>query len=110
MSRLPAKSTEPISAPSVQERNGAQNRATASVTTAMQKGDRREMAQSAAPAVKLLRFPAVRDRTGLSRTTIWRLERCGAFPRHRRISSNAVAWVEEEIVIWIRSKVDDVIT
>jgi prophage regulatory protein len=52
----------------------------------------------------MLRFPAVRDRTGLSRTTVWRLERLGAFPRHRRISANAVAWLEEEIVGWIREK------
>jgi prophage regulatory protein len=55
--------------------------------------------------VKLLRFPAVRDRTGLSRSTIWRLERQGAFPRHHRISANAVAWIEDDIADWIRSKV-----
>jgi len=40
--------------------------------------------------VKLLRFPVVRERTGLSRSTIWRLERHGDFPKHRRISANAV--------------------
>ena len=57
------------------------------------------------PPLKLLRFAAVRSRTGLSRSTIWRLERRGAFPRHRRISANAVAWVEEELNDWIRSKV-----
>ena len=56
-------------------------------------------------ALKLLRFPAVRERTGLSRSTIWRLERQGAFPRHHRISANAVAWVENDIATWIRSKV-----
>jgi prophage regulatory protein len=50
---------------------------------------------------RLLRFPAVRDRTGLSRSTIWRLERRGDFPRHVRISTNAVAWVEQEITNWI---------
>jgi prophage regulatory protein len=59
-------------------------------------------------AVRLLRFPAVRDRTGLSRSTIWRLERQGTFPKHHRISANAVAWVEEEIANWIRSKVTDI--
>ena len=57
------------------------------------------------PPLRLLRFAAVRSRTGLSRSTIWRLERRGAFPRHRRISANAVAWVDEEINDWIRSKV-----
>jgi prophage regulatory protein len=55
--------------------------------------------------LKLLRFPAVRERTGLSRSTIWRLERRGAFPRHHRISANAVAWIEDDIANWIRSKV-----
>ena len=53
---------------------------------------------------RLMRFPAVRSRTGLSRSTIWRLERAGAFPRHVRLSPNAVAWVEDEIVGWIRQK------
>lgn len=57
----------------------------------------------AAP-LRLLRFPAVRERTGLSRSTIWRLERRGQFPQHRQISPNAVAWVEEEIARWIEEK------
>jgi len=56
--------------------------------------------------LRFLRFPAVRARTGLSRTTIWRLERQGDFPRHRRISRNAVAWAEHEVADWIRSKLD----
>jgi prophage regulatory protein len=59
-------------------------------------------------SLKLLRFPAVRERTGLSRSTIWRLEREGEFPKHRRISSNAVAWVEDEVLSWIHSKIADV--
>jgi prophage regulatory protein len=54
--------------------------------------------------LRFLRFPAVRARTGLSRTTVWRLERQGDFPRHCRISTNAVAWAEHEVADWIRSK------
>ena len=61
-----------------------------------------------APPLKLLRFPAIRERTGLSRTTIWRLERDGDFPRHRKISRNAVAWVEEEVLEWIRARISAV--
>jgi prophage regulatory protein len=60
------------------------------------------------PSLKLLRFPAVRERTGLSRSTIWRLERHGDFPKHRRISANVVAWVEAEVMSWIHSKVGDI--
>ena len=28
----------------------------------------------------------------------------GAFPKHHRISSNAVAWVEQDVVDWMRDK------
>ena len=55
--------------------------------------------------LKFLRFATVRDRTGLSRSTVWRLERRGDFPKHRRISPNTVAWVEQEIEAWMMSKV-----
>ena len=58
---------------------------------------------SARGPIRVLRFRAVRDRTGLSRSTIWRLERRGTFPKHRRISLNAVGWLEEEVDQWIRS-------
>jgi prophage regulatory protein len=54
---------------------------------------------------RLLRFPAVRERTGLSRSTIWRLERRGEFPRHHRISPNVVAWSEEDVHRWIEARV-----
>jgi prophage regulatory protein len=55
--------------------------------------------------LKFIRFKAVRERTGLSRSTIWRLERVGAFPKHHQISANAVAWMEQDVVNWIQSKV-----
>lgn len=54
--------------------------------------------------LRFLRFQAVRDRTGLSRSTIWRLERRGEFPLHRRISSNAVGWLEAEVNAWMITK------
>ena len=60
----------------------------------------------AMPPLRLLRFAAVHERTGLSRSTIWRLEHRGQFPKHRAISANAVAWVEGEVAAWIQAKVD----
>ncbi len=53
---------------------------------------------------RLLRFPAVRARTGLSRSTIWRLEQRAAFPRHVRLSPNTVGWLEDDVAGWIRQK------
>lgn len=54
--------------------------------------------------LRFIRFAAVRDRTGLSRSTIWRLERRGAFPKHRRIAVNAVGWLEEEVNEWVLAR------
>ena len=59
--------------------------------------------------LKLLTFTDVRERTGLSRSTVWRLERRGAFPKHVKISTNIVAWLEEDVVGWIRSESEGVV-
>jgi prophage regulatory protein len=106
MSRLPAKTKGPIG---VHSSNRALAIDDADVTPETD-GQAGAVAQPAdrARSLKLLRFPAVRDRTGLSRSTIWRLEREGDFPKHRRISANAVAWVEEEVLSWIHSKVGEI--
>ena len=54
---------------------------------------------------KLLRFPGVQIKTGgLSRTTIWSLERDGLFPRRRLLTGKIVAWDEAEIDDWIKSR------
>jgi prophage regulatory protein len=53
----------------------------------------------------LLRFPGVQVKTGgLSRTTIWRLERDGLFPKRRLLTGKIVAWDEAEIDEWIKSR------
>ncbi len=54
--------------------------------------------------MRLLRTDQVEERTGLSRTTLWRLERKGEFPVRRQIGANSVGWLEEEIDQWIVSR------
>ena len=46
---------------------------------------------------KILRWPAVYRRTGISRSTVWRLERVGLFPQRVRIGMRGVGWYESEI-------------
>lgn len=53
---------------------------------------------------RLLRLGDVLDRTGLSRTSLWRLEQAGDFPRRRRLGPNMVAWLESEITEWLQSR------
>jgi prophage regulatory protein len=40
----------------------------------------------------------------LSSTTIWRLQRAGAFPKSIKISTQAVAWLEADIEAWIATR------
>jgi prophage regulatory protein len=62
------------------------------------------MPSSTAP-LRLLRFGEVRQHTGLSRSTIWRMERSGSFPKRIQVSVNVVAWREDEVSKWIASKI-----
>jgi prophage regulatory protein len=52
----------------------------------------------------IIRFPVVQAATGLARTTIWRHEQLGQFPRRRRLGANSVGWVKSEVEHWIRSR------
>jgi prophage regulatory protein len=53
---------------------------------------------------KLIREPQVLSLTGLSKTTRWRLERDGKFPKKRQLSANTVAWMFSEIEAWIQTR------
>jgi len=54
--------------------------------------------------MKLLRIKQVIDVTGLSRMTLWRLEKAGRFPTRRRLGDHSVAWLESDIERWIESR------
>jgi prophage regulatory protein len=51
-----------------------------------------------------LRLPKVKHYTGLSTSTIWRLEREEQFPRRIRIGKRAVAWLKSDIKHWIENR------
>lgn len=56
------------------------------------------------PATRVLSLKTVLARVPLSRTTLWRLEREGLFPRRIKLSDNRVGWIEEEVNEWIASR------
>jgi prophage regulatory protein len=49
----------------------------------------------------ILRLATVRERTGLSRATIYRKMQSAAFPRPYQLSLRAVGWLESDIEAWI---------
>ncbi|MFJ6024243.1 helix-turn-helix transcriptional regulator [Brevundimonas sp. NPDC092305] len=53
---------------------------------------------------RLLQWSAVRDIAGISRTTAWRMQQTGDFPRPVPISPNRVAWWESELNAWKASR------
>jgi len=54
--------------------------------------------------MRLLRLREVIAITGISRMSIYRYERSGNFPRRRRVGTNTVAWLDEDIAAWMSSR------
>lgn len=46
-------------------------------------------------------LPAI---TGLSKTTCWRLERAGDFPKRIKLSAGAVGYKTSELLEWLASR------
>jgi len=55
-------------------------------------------------SVRILRKPEVIARTGLSASSLERLERRGEFPPRRRLGPNAVGWLLDEIEAWVQGR------
>lgn len=53
----------------------------------------------------ILRLPAVKARTGLSRSTIYLRIAEGKFPRPISLGPRAVGWVEGEVIEWIGQRI-----
>ena len=55
-------------------------------------------------ADRILRRAEVLAITGLSHSTVWRLEKAGQFPRRRQISAGTVGWIASEVEEWLKSR------
>ena len=53
---------------------------------------------------QILRGPAVQAMTGLSRSTIYRLELNGQFPKRLKLGERACGWKMSDIQRWIESR------
>lgn len=54
--------------------------------------------------MKLLRLPQVVAITGLSRMTIYRMERRREFPHRVQLGLNSVTWREDDVDAWIAAR------
>ena len=55
---------------------------------------------------RFLRLAEVKQRTGLSRSTIYLNISKGMFPKNVNLGSRAVAWLESEIEGWMQSRIE----
>jgi prophage regulatory protein len=58
-----------------------------------------------AKSLRFLRLPAVKDRTGLSRSFIYSEMDAGRFPKQVPLGAKAVAWVEDEITAFQEARI-----
>jgi len=54
---------------------------------------------------RLVRMPVVLDRTGLSRSALYRLIADDDFPQPVKLTERSTAWVEGEVDDWIANRV-----
>jgi predicted DNA-binding transcriptional regulator AlpA len=55
-------------------------------------------------ARRIVRISEVLARSGLSRSSVWRLERQGSFPAHFKIGLRAVGWYADEFDNWLNNR------
>ena len=54
---------------------------------------------------RIMRAKEVVKMTGLSRTTIWRMEKSGQFPSRVSLGVGSVGWRESEVVDWLSTRI-----
>jgi len=54
----------------------------------------------------ILRLPAVKSRTGLSRSSIYKFVAEGCFPSPVPLGARSVGWIEAEVDQWLRDRVE----
>ena len=54
--------------------------------------------------MRILKINEVVKIIGLSKVTIWRMERSGTFPQRINLTNRRVGWIESEIFEWLESR------
>jgi prophage regulatory protein len=55
----------------------------------------------------ILRLPAVKARTGLSRSSVYLRVAAGTFPTPISLGGRAVGWIETEIEDWLAKRIEE---
>ncbi|CAN5308033.1 hypothetical protein BH10PSE1_BH10PSE1_13710 [soil metagenome] len=62
------------------------------------------LGQPGGPGDRILFWPQVKRIVPFSRSTVWRMQRIGAFPLSVQVSKGRVGWWESELSAWKRAR------
>jgi prophage regulatory protein len=61
--------------------------------------------REAATETRILRLQQLKERTGLSRSTLYSLIKVGQFPAPIQLGARAVGWLSTDVESWIASRI-----
>ena len=53
---------------------------------------------------RIIRWPELQKKIGVSNVTVWRWEKDGQFPKRIRLGGNSAGWIESEVDKWIEKR------
>ena len=68
-------------------------------------GGNKSMSEQVRSAITILRRKQVESRTGLSRSSIYKMMSEGTFPKPVSLGARAVGWIENQIDQWLESRI-----
>jgi len=54
----------------------------------------------------IIRIRAVQKKTGLSRSSVYRLVQAGEFPTPIKLSERCSGWIESEVADWVAGRIE----
>ena len=55
--------------------------------------------------LRILRAPALHEKTGLKKSHIQQLEAKGKFPKRIKLGEHAAGWLEHEVDAWLEARI-----
>ncbi len=55
--------------------------------------------------MKIIRLAAVKEATGLGRSSIYKFMDEGTFPKSIRLTGKSVGWIDQEIEAWVQERI-----
>ena len=83
---------------------GNTTKQSATVAALQQANEKKKAASSITPF--FYRLPHLKQRLGVSGSSIWAWVKAGTFPKPIRLSANCTAWTAADVEAWAKSRIE----